>query len=84
MAFVDVLKWTKEKPTRPGYYWVYTVPVWEEKPEVYCCAVYLTPSGEPCLQIEADGYEWERKITAERTTHWLGPIMEPAPPEDGS
>jgi hypothetical protein len=75
------MKWTMEKPTKPGVYWIYTVPVWEKEPIVTVVELYLT-GDQIIFDIPCDGYEFEITITPERTTHWMGPIEPPEAPGD--
>ena len=73
------MEWTTEGPTVPGYYWVYTVPEHEDKPKIYCVEVGIL-GGKLFFNFQVNGYEWEEEISAERTTHWMGPLDEPRPP----
>ena len=35
------MQWTTEKPTQSGYYWIYTIPDWEDKPVVMIVKVVI-------------------------------------------
>lgn len=73
------MEWTTEKPTEPGYYWIYTTPVWEDDPIVEIVYVQII-NGHLHFLIPCDGYEREDTIEPDRTTHWMGVISEPKPP----
>lgn len=73
------MEWTTDKPTEPGYYWIYTIPNWEDKPEIFCVYVNII-RGIISFAIPAGGYESEDSIEPERTTHWMGPILMPEVP----
>jgi len=71
--------WVTEPPTKPGWYWIYAIPEYENKPEIYFVDVFIH-EGEPHFSFPIDGYEYDIHISPHRTTHWLGPIPEPEPP----
>jgi hypothetical protein len=73
------MKWSTEKPKEAGYYWIYTIPEWEDDSVVMIVYVNIF-DGEISFDIPCDGYECERQITPKRTTHYMGIVQEPAPP----
>lgn len=75
-----MVEWTTEAPTRPGQYWVYVVPLWEDELEVGCVDVFIF-NGRVTFDIACDGDGCTRLYRPERVTHWQGPILEPDPPE---
>jgi hypothetical protein len=79
-SFEAELKWTTDPPTEEGWYWVYTVPEWETVPVVACVKVCIM-NDVVSFDIPAGGYESEDYIHAHATTHWLGPLPPPEPPQ---
>ena len=74
------MQWITEKPTQSGYYWIYTVPEWEDKPVVMIVEVVII-NNNVSFSIPCDGAECEDTITPERTTHYIGIVSEPEPPK---
>lgn len=76
-------RWSTNRPTEPGYYWIYTVPCWESDPIIACVEVYVVnreDAVEIGFAIPRSGYECEDELSVERTTHWMGPLPEPTVP----
>jgi len=74
------MQWTTEKPKEAGYYWIYTTPVFGNKPSIYIVSVFLA-DGKIYFETLADGFDYDVKITPENTTHWMGPVIEPDSPD---
>lgn len=66
-----VMEWTTDKPTESGWYWVYFIPVRE--PTIECAFVQVMPDNEIYVELTCDGLG--------RVTHWMGPLVEPLPPD---
>ncbi len=71
------MKWTKERPTKNGYYWAYAKGHWWE-----LWIVEVSIGDESSFSYNASGYDCEPEIEPEHVTHWMGPLKEPSPPED--
>lgn len=74
------MQWTTEKPTQSGYYWIYTTPMWEDKPCVMIVEVNVN-NNNITFNIPCDGMEREDLISPGRTTHYMGIVSEPEPPK---
>ncbi len=69
------MTWTKERPTKPGWYWTL--------PELGVVQVKQYPlSGE--LYVLMDGDDVEYDLYAFPDTLWYGPIEPPPMPEEGA
>jgi len=77
---VDDMEWLN-KPTGPGQYWIYTFSMWKVKPVIECVKVVIN-DGAIEFDIPCGGYECENDIAPERTTHWMGPLRVPQPPQE--
>jgi hypothetical protein len=76
------MKWTTEKPTKPGFYWVRTLDGFRYPSASYiitCVDVAIDPEGNPWLPNPHMTQD-EPMISANTTTHWIGPISKPEPP----
>lgn len=73
------MQWTTDKPTRPGWYWVY-VP---RLKTVFCMETEIIPA---CDWIQfvyhVDGYDWESDFEPTDVSHWVGPLELPKPPTE--
>jgi hypothetical protein len=70
------MQWITEKPTQSGYYWIYTVPEWEDSPIVTLVDVVIVNNKIVLYKIPCSGVECD----PERTTHYMR-VNEPEPPK---
>ena len=68
------LKWTKDKPTAPGFYWI------QNEQAVSVVEVWRGPRGE--LVVLYPGDEVEKGFLEIPDVEWAGPIPEPSGVED--
>ena len=77
---MNVMQWTKEKPTVPGWYW--TVSYSRSKGEIICVEVEdkWHYHDKECRQVSAPGNEW--LMSTKDYEWWCGPIETPDLPEE--
>jgi hypothetical protein len=80
-AWMERDGWTDVMPTEPGYYWIYTREFMSSEPSVYFVELGFDHETRPYFTFPVSGYEYDIDISPARTTHWMGPISLPEPPE---
>jgi hypothetical protein len=84
------MKWTQEKPTAPGWYWMHWDDPERQEMSLTCVRVSDTDRfGQPLA--EGDFVIWlpgsadecnlaEVELLEYKNVHWRGPLVEPPPP----
>ncbi len=67
------MKWTTNKPTESGFYWIFTKGLWQE---LWIIEVAIEKN-RVTFSDQRTGYE----VRLEHITHWIGPLEEPVLPE---
>lgn len=78
------MDWTKEPPTKEGWYWMQLPPTFlqvEKKPYLECLYVCIR-NGVLSFDIPCDGYECENDFEPEDVLYWMGPLEIPSMPEE--
>lgn len=69
----DVMKWTKERPTKPGWYWMRYLRLWCNRDHYEAVEVYRSPDGLR-VRVKHDWTIVRFRFDELGYVEWQGPI----------